>query len=53
MRSLICRLFGHDHMLNGARNRTCLRCGMRETLRDLGHVLAWVEVTGVMVKGRR
>lgn len=31
-------------MTNGMRNRTCMRCGMRETLRNLGHVQAWVEV---------
>jgi hypothetical protein len=51
MHRLLCRLFGHDLMTTSARHRICLRCGQRETLRDLGHVLAWEEVTGAAARG--
>jgi hypothetical protein len=44
MRRLICRLFGHNHMTSGAAHRACLRCGLRETLRNYGHVRGWEEV---------
>jgi hypothetical protein len=50
MRKLLCRLLGHDRMPTRARNRVCLRCGQRETLRDYGHVLAWEEVTPAAVR---
>ena len=32
-------------MTTSARQRVCVRCDTRETLRDLGHVRAWVELT--------
>ena len=44
MRKLLCWLLGHERMASSARRRVCLRCGKRETLRHLGHVLAWEEV---------
>jgi hypothetical protein len=45
MRRLLCWLLGHDRMTGGGAHRTCLRCGMRETLRNYGHVRGWEEVT--------
>ena len=44
MPTLICRLFGHDIMKTSRSQRVCLRCGRKETLRNLGHVEAWVEI---------
>jgi hypothetical protein len=53
MRRFLCWLLGHDRMTTSARHRICLRCGQRETLRDLGHVLAWEEVTGAAARGSK
>lgn len=41
MVKMLCWLLGHDRMTTGARLRVCLRCGMRERLRDFGHVMGW------------
>jgi hypothetical protein len=43
MKKLLCRLFGHDLMTTSARRRICLRCGLRETLRQYGSTTAWGE----------
>jgi hypothetical protein len=43
MSKLLCWLLGHDRMTTSARQRICLRCGTRETLRHFGSVLAWEE----------
>jgi hypothetical protein len=48
MKKLLCRLLGHDHMTTSTRHRVCLRCGVRETLRHYGDVLAWEEVPGII-----
>jgi len=32
-------------MTTSARHRVCVRCGMRETLRHIGSVAAWEEMT--------
>jgi hypothetical protein len=53
MSKLLCWLFDHDRMTTSARHRICLRCGMRETLRQFGRVLAWEELTKVAVRGSR
>jgi len=45
MKQFLCWLFGHDRMTTSPRQRVCVRCDTRETLRDLGHVRAWVELT--------
>lgn len=52
MRKLFCRIFGHDYMETSARRRECVRCGQHETLRQMGELLAWVEVTPA-IAGRR
>ena len=52
MRKLFCRIFGHDYMETSARRRECIRCDQHETLRQMGEVLAWVEVTPAAA-GRR
>jgi hypothetical protein len=44
MRKILCWFLGHDCMTTSARRRVCLRCGLRETLRDYGNVLGWEEV---------
>ncbi len=46
MQKLLCWLLGHDRMPSRASHRTCLRCGQKEKLQNLGHVVAWVETTG-------
>jgi hypothetical protein len=51
MHRLICRLFGHDRMMSGAAHRICLRCGLREALRNYGHVRGWEEVTATAGRG--
>ena len=51
MRKLLCRFFGHDSMETNARQRVCNRCGQRETLRRIGSVLAWEEVTESVLDG--
>jgi len=38
-------MLGHDRMETTAAHRTCLRCGMRETLRNYGNVRGWEVVT--------
>jgi hypothetical protein len=43
MSRFLCWLLGHDRMATSARQRICLRCGTRETLRHIGSVLAWEE----------
>ena len=43
MQNLMCRFLGHDIMQTGAAHRVCLRCGQKETRRNLGNVQAWVE----------
>jgi hypothetical protein len=45
MSKLLCWMFDHDRMMTSWRRRVCMRCGRQETLRNLGHVLAWEEVT--------
>jgi hypothetical protein len=44
MRKILCWLLGHDCMPTSARRRVCLRCGLRETLRNYGNVLGWEEI---------
>jgi hypothetical protein len=46
MRTFLCWLLGHDRMTTSTRQRICLRCGTRETLRHFGNVIGWEEVTG-------
>jgi hypothetical protein len=46
MKKWLCWLLGHDHMVTSGRRRVCLRCGLRETRRYFGTVMAWEEVTG-------
>ena len=46
MQRLLCWLLGHDRMPSGSSPRICLRCGQKERLQNLGHVLGWVETTG-------
>ena len=53
MRKLFCWLLGHDRMASGTAHRTCLRCGMREALRNYGHVQGWEEVTKDAGRGAR
>jgi hypothetical protein len=53
MSKFLCYLSDHDRMTTSARHRICLRCGMRETLRQFGRVLAWEELTKVAVRGSR
>ncbi len=45
MRVFLCWLLGHDRMTTSARQRICVRCGTRETLRHFGNVSGWEEVT--------
>ena len=40
---LMCRILGHDLVTMTYRTRVCARCGLRETLRDFGHVTGWQE----------
>ena len=49
MSKFLCRVFGHDLMVTSARQRVCLRCSARETLRQYGEVLAWEELASVPV----
>jgi hypothetical protein len=51
MRKLLCWLLGHDHMNTSARQRVCVRCDARETLRNYGDVLAWEAVTKAGARG--
>jgi hypothetical protein len=43
MRKMLCWIFGHEFMNTSARHRICVRCEARETLRNLGDVVAWEE----------
>jgi len=45
MRKLLCRLLGHERMTTSTRRRVCQRCGLLETLRQFGSLLAWEEMT--------
>jgi hypothetical protein len=51
MRKLLCWLFGHDHMNTSTRNRICVRCSERETLRHYGAVVAWEVVARAVARG--
>ena len=53
MQKLLCWLLGHDRMTTSARQRICLRCGTRETLRHYGVILGWEEVAKAAVRGAR
>ena len=53
MRKLLCRLFGHDRMVTSDRKRVCMRCGVRETLRQFGSISGWEEVTAGAVRSSR
>ena len=53
MRKILCWFLGHDRMTTSARQRVCLRCGQRETLRDYGNVRGWEEVSETAVRGSR
>ncbi len=50
---LLCWMFDHDPMKTSSRHWVCLRCGRRETARNLGHVLAWGEATTAALPGSR
>jgi hypothetical protein len=43
MRRLVCWLLGHDRLPSRSSHRTCLRCGLREVLRNYGNVRGWEE----------
>jgi len=43
MSRLICWIVGHDRTETTASHRACLRCGLRETLRNYGNVRGWEE----------
>jgi hypothetical protein len=51
MSRLLCWLLGHDRMTTSPRQRVCLRCGARETLRRYGQVVGWEEVTEAAAAG--
>jgi hypothetical protein len=53
MRKILCRFLGHDRTTTSPRQRVCLRCGQRETLRDYGHVRGWEEVSETAARGSR
>ena len=53
MRKILCRLFGHDRMVTSERKRVCVRCGVRENLRQFGKISGWEEVTPVAVRGAK
>ena len=53
MRKILCWLLGHDCMTTSARRRVCLRCGLRETLRDYGNVRGWEEAGEAPPHGSR
>lgn len=53
MRGFLCWLMGHDRMTISARHRVCLRCGLREVMRDFGHVLAWEELPMAATRGSK
>ena len=53
MRGFLCWLLGHDRMTTSTRQRICLRCGTRETLRHFGNVSGWEEVTKSTIPGSR
>jgi hypothetical protein len=45
MSKFLCWLLGHDRMATSARQRLCLRCGTRETLRYFSSGTGWEEMT--------
>ena len=51
MSKFLCRLLGHDRMTTSARQRICLRCGTRETLRQFGSTSGWEEAATVAIRG--
>jgi hypothetical protein len=53
MKKLLCWLLGHDRMTTSASRRVCLRCGVRETRRNFGSVIAWEEQSPVAIRGSR
>ena len=53
MQKFLCWFLGHDRMTTSARQRVCLRCGQRETLRDYGSVRGLEEVSEAAVRGSR
>jgi hypothetical protein len=53
MRRLLCWLLGHERMTSKAARRVCLRCGLRESLRDYGHIRGWEEVSRTGRHGSR
>jgi hypothetical protein len=53
MKQFLCWLLDHDRMTTSARQRVCLRCGTRETLRDFGNTLAWEERAKAVVPAPR
>jgi hypothetical protein len=53
MRAFLCWLLGHDRMTRSTRQRICLRCGTRETLRHVGNVGGWEDVTGSGTRGSK
>ena len=44
LKKLMCRIWGHDRMQTAMRQRVCLRCGQRETLRQFGSTTGWEEL---------
>jgi hypothetical protein len=53
MREFVCRLLGHDRMTTSTRQRICLRCGARETLRNFSHVIGWEEEPRPAIRGSK
>jgi hypothetical protein len=53
MREFLCWLLGHDRMKTSTRQRVCLRCGTRETLRDFGNVSGWEQVAKAAIRASR
>ena len=52
MKQFLCWLIGHDRMTTSARQRVCVRCGTRETLRQFGQVVAWEELAKAAVRAK-
>jgi hypothetical protein len=53
VQKLLCWLLGHNRMTTSTRQRICLRCGTRETLRHYGQIIGWEVVTKAAVRGSR
>ena len=45
IRKLLCRILGHDRMTTRTKWRVCQRCGLKETQRHFGSLLAWEEIS--------